>query len=131
MGMLFDSCCSCAIQGKHTVAIHAKSVRWFSQLGIVIRAVNIMATKTGHSTAIHHALNKIIPLHSVLVTRAVGIASECRLPQGMVFQLPKISSVLTHTIPDGPIVILAFDAARGRTSLGMALDAGIAGPYVI
>jgi hypothetical protein len=93
MRVLFDGGRARTIQGKRAVAIQAELVRRFSQLSVVIRAVHIVATKAGHAAPVHHTLYKIIPLHAVLVRRAIRKMSESRLAQSVFFQPPKIPQV--------------------------------------
>ena len=91
--VLFDGRGPRAIQGKWAVAIQAQVVGWFSQLRIVFRAMHVVATKTGHPTAVHHALNEIISLHPVLVRRAIGEVCKRSLAQRVLFQLPEIPQI--------------------------------------
>lgn len=112
MRMLFDGGGARAIQRKGTVTIHAEFVRWFSQLCVIVRAMHIVATKAGHAATVHHTLYKIIPLHTVLVRRAIGVVCKGRFAKRILFQLPIISQIQTHTVSDRPIVILAFDGTR-------------------
>ncbi|MGB2667364.1 MAG: hypothetical protein WAK48_25410 [Candidatus Acidiferrum sp.] len=94
------------------MAVHAQLVPWFSQLRIVVRAMHIVATETGHAVAVHDALYKIISLHTVLVRGAIREMSESRFAQVVCFQLPKITQILTDAVSNWPIVVLAFDGIR-------------------
>src|ERR1700757_3319363 len=88
--------------------------------------MNIVAGEAGNAAAVHQALHKIIALHTVLVSGAIGEMGESGLAQRVFFKLPEIAKVQAHMVADGPIVIFAFDGIGQGTSLRMALDAGVA-----
>lgn len=70
------------------VAIQTYLVCRFDQLSVVIRSMYVMARRAGDLMAIHDALRKVIPLHPVLVRRAIGQIVEIGLPKGAIFELP-------------------------------------------
>ena len=58
--------------GRHGgVAIEAKFTDGLAKLGVIARAVGIMATETGYAVTVHHALHKVITLHSIFVCGAI------------------------------------------------------------
>ena len=79
-----------AVRGHRAVTIQANLIRRLSQLGVVLRAMHIMAGGTGDSMPVHDALHKVIALHPVFVRRAVWKIVKVRLPERAVFQLPEI-----------------------------------------
>ena len=60
------------VRGIGTVALQAQHVRWFYQIGVILGAVDIVATKATHSMGVHLALDEVVALHSVLVRCAIG-----------------------------------------------------------
>ena len=60
------------------------------QVGVVGRAVNIMATEAGDSAPVHHAGRKIVALHPILVRGAIGEVSEGRFAKLMILEFPII-----------------------------------------
>src|SRR5579872_1621155 len=95
------------------------------QLRVVLRAMHIVAGRACDLMPVHYALRKIIALHPVLVSRAVGEVVEVRRAQAAVFELPVILEAQTHLIADGPVVILACDSALQWPPLRVALNADI------
>ncbi len=131
MSVLLDGAGAWTIQRKRTVAIHAQLVRWLSQLSIIVGAMDIVAAKARHSSPVHYTLNKIVSLHAVFVSRAVGKVREGGLAQRVFLKLPKIPQIRADMVPNRPVIILAFDGNRHRTPLRVALNAGIAGGDII
>lgn len=113
------------------MAIQAKLVGRFAQLGVVVCAVHIMAREAGDAATIHHALHKIVSLHAIFVGGAVGIMRESSFAQSVLFELPKIAQVETDTVADGPVVIFAVDRTGERAPLRVTLDAGVVALDVI
>ena len=64
-------------------------IRW------VFIAVHLMAIKATHLAVIHHTLDKIIALHTVLVRRAILPVIEILGPQARFFKLPDVDESLT------------------------------------
>ena len=91
------------------MAVEADPVGRLSQLSVVGGAVGIMARGTGDTTPVHDALRRVVPLHTVLVGRAVGKIIEVGLAQSAVFVSPEIGSFEAHVVADWPIVVLPFD----------------------
>jgi hypothetical protein len=113
------------------VAVEAESVCGFAQLCVVIRPVNVVAGSAGYAVAIHDALDKIVALHSVLVSCAISEVQEIGLPERAVFELPEVRKMETNVVSDRPIIGFAFNESVAGLPLGMALDAGIVGGDVI
>ena len=101
MGMLFDGSSARAVQRKRAMTIHAKLVRGFSQLRVIVRAMRIVATEASHPAPVHHALHEIIALHAVLVSGAVGVVRERRLAQCVFLKLPEILQFKPTRYPTG------------------------------
>ncbi len=76
---------------------------------------------------VHNALNKIIPLHPVLMSRAVREMSEGSFAQFVLFQFPEILQLLTGFESNWPVVISSVDRICQRTPLRMALYARVSG----
>ena len=93
--------------------------------------MRIVATETGDSPAVHHALHEIVALHAILVRGAVREIVKVGLVQRMVFKFPEILKLKANVIPDGPVVVPPLDRDGQRASLRMALDASIACRNVI
>jgi len=55
--------------------------------------MHIMTAKARHAAAVHHALHKIIPLHPIFVSRAIGVMRERHLAQRMLLKLPEIPQI--------------------------------------
>jgi len=79
--------------------------------------MNIMAREAGDPSAVHYALNEVIPLHAILMSGAIGEMREGHFTEGVVFELPKIAEVESGAIANRPVVILPFNGARQRASL--------------
>lgn len=67
------------VRRSRTVAFEAHDVCRLDQQRVVIGAVDIVATGTFHAARVHHALNKIVSLHAVLMRRTVRKVRERRL----------------------------------------------------
>ena len=107
------------------MAVKTDHGRRLSQLGIVLRAVRVMARRTRNPPAIHDALNEIIALHPVLVCCPVGIVREVAFAERVRFELPIILQPQSDVVADRPVIRFAVNEAAAWLPLGMALDAGI------
>src|SRR5215472_14755846 len=96
------------------MAIEAKLLGRFTELGIVPGSVRIVASKTRNAAAIHQALHKIVALHPVLVRGAVRKMGECGLSKRVFLEAPKVAKMQAHTIPDRPIVVFAVHGIVNR-----------------
>src|SRR5207245_3325106 len=77
-----------SVRRSRPVARQTEDVGGLEKVRIVLRTVNVVARETRDAALVHLALNEIIPLHPVLVRRAVGKMRERRLPQFVFLQLP-------------------------------------------
>src|SRR4051794_21763466 len=84
-----------------------------------------MAARARDAAGIHHALNEVVALHPVLVSGAVAIMRERRLPGLVLFELPEVLQLEADSVADGPVVVAALDGVDQRTSLRMALHAHV------
>ena len=53
------------------MTLEAEARSWFQKVGVIIRAVNIVATETSDASRVHYAGHKIIALHPVAATRSI------------------------------------------------------------
>jgi hypothetical protein len=90
MCMLLDRGGARAIWGERAMAIETEFVGGLSQLRVIVRAVNIMAGKTGYAARIHNALHEVVALHAVFVRCTVREMGEGCFAEGVVFELPII-----------------------------------------
>ena len=90
MGVFFEGGGAGAVQRKRAVAIEAQLVGGFAELRVVIGTVYVMAAVAGDAAAVHQALDEVITLHAVLVSRAIRVVREACLPERVPFQLPEI-----------------------------------------
>jgi len=107
------------------MTVQTELVRGLSELRIVLGAMNIVTGCAGHTVAIHHTLDEVVALHPVLMSCAICEVKEVCLSKSNVFELPVIRQTQSNVIANGPVIGFAFDKARPRASLGVALDAGI------
>jgi len=131
MCMLLDGCCVRPILRIRTVASQAEPVSCFAHHAGVIRAVWVVATETGNAASVHQASDEIIALHSVLVCAAVSEMSKRGFSELVIFQSPEVRKIEADVEADWPIVVFSLDWVSERPSLGMTLDAGIAGMDVV
>ena len=90
MGMRLDARGVRTVGRRGAVAGQANLGRRFDQVSVILSAVDIVATKAAHTAPIHHALDEVVALHSIFVTRSVGEMRERRLAKLVIFQFPKI-----------------------------------------
>src|SRR5579863_2010284 len=126
MRVFFECGCAWPIRRERAVAIEAEFVGWLDELCVVVRPVHVVATEASDPTTVHHAPDKIVALHSILMRRSIWEVVEIGRAQCVLFELPIILQLPSHLIPHGPIVVFAFDRGCQRASLRVALDAGIA-----
>ena len=114
-----------SVGGRWPVAGQTQLIHRLDQVGVVFGSMNIVAIETRHAAAIHDALNEVVALHSILVTRPVGEMHEVRFAEFVLLELPEILQVEPLVETDRPIVILSTNRVAERLALGMALDARI------
>ena len=90
MGMFLDCGVARAVRRRRPVAFEAQFFRRLAKLRVVAGAVDVMAIETTDSATVHEALNEIVPLHPVLVRRAVRKIVEAALAENVIFELPEI-----------------------------------------
>jgi hypothetical protein len=61
------------------MAIQTNLFNRLSELGVVIRTVDVVTVKTRYSASVHDTLYEIIALHSVLMGRAICEVSKTLL----------------------------------------------------
>jgi len=93
MSVLFDRGGAGAVERKRAMAVQADLIAGLAELGVVVRAVHIVATEAGDAAAVHHALHEIISLHAIFVGCAVGEMRECGFAEVVFLQLPIILQV--------------------------------------
>jgi len=125
MSVLFQRRGMRTIGGARAVAIETEFAGGLPQLWVIVSAVNIVAGRAGDAAAVHHALDEVVALHPILVCSAIGEVQEIRLPKRDVFELPVVYETKADVIPNRPVVGFAFDEARSRPTLGVALNAGV------
>ena len=76
MRMLFNRRCMRAIWRFRTVAFKAQDIGRLQEIGVVVRPVHVVAIGAGNAPRVHHARHEIVPLHAILVRRAVGEMCE-------------------------------------------------------
>lgn len=73
MVRVFLNCrCAWPVWRRRAVTIKTELIGGLAQLRIVRGAVNVVTIETRYASTIHHALNKIVPLHAILVCSPVG-----------------------------------------------------------
>src|SRR5262245_3148465 len=97
------------VRRTRTVARETELARGLNKVGIVSSAVNVMTAEARDAAPIHETLNKVIALHSVLVTRAVGEVREGCLSQLVFLEFPEVAEITALMEPDRPVVVAAFD----------------------
>lgn len=125
MGVFCDACRMRSILRIGTVAGRTDFRGRLAQHGVVLRTMRIVTAKTCDATVVHQALRKIVPLHPVLVRRAVREMCEGHFPRFVLFQFPVIRKHQTCSVANGPVVILSVDRIGQRLALRMALDTGV------
>ena len=78
---------------RRAVTTQTQLVCRLDQVRIVAGSVHIMTTEAGHASAIHKALNEVIPLHPVLVPCSIGEMSEGGFAQFVLFEPPIVFQV--------------------------------------
>ncbi len=72
------------------MAFQAHKVTGLNKIGIVFGAMDVMAGVAGNASSVHHALDEVIPLHTVFMRGAVRKMSKAGFAQLVPFQLPII-----------------------------------------
>ena len=93
MRVFFERRGARTVQRKWSMAVETQHVSGFAQLRVVVRAMHVVTAEAGHAAAVHHALHKIISLHTIFVRGALREVREGGLAKRMVFQLPEITQI--------------------------------------
>ncbi len=93
MRVLFDRGGAGAVERKRAMAVQADLIAGLAELGVVVRAVHIVATEAGDAATVHDALHEIISLHTIFVGCAVGEMREGGLAELMFLKHPIILQV--------------------------------------
>lgn len=117
MSMFFECSRVWTIERHGSVAIEAEFVDGLSKLGVVLRAVYVVAIEAGDSAPVHHALHEIIALHSVFMSSAISEVRECSLAQFVFFERPKVCQLESYTVAHRPIKVRALNGTSRWSSL--------------
>src|SRR5579864_1183327 len=98
---------------------------------LIGRPMGIVAREAGDAAAIHEALNEVVPLHPVLMGRAVREVREGQLAELVIFESPVIGQIQSDMKTYRPIVVLPINGILQGPTLRVTLDAGIVGMDVI
>src|SRR5436190_2240613 len=102
-------------------------LRRFDEIRVIRRPVNVVTREAGHAVFVHRALDKVITLHSILVSGAIGEMSKGGLAELVLLQLPEVFEIRSLMESDGPVVILSLDRILQGLSLGVTLNARVVG----
>lgn len=125
VSVLFERSRLRTVRRRRAVAVQTNLIGRLPQLRIVRRPVDIVTRGACDSVSIHHALHEVVPLHPILVRRAVREVIERRLAQGAIFQPPEVLQLRAGLIADRPIVKFPFNRIVGWLSLRVARDARV------
>src|SRR5688572_32294856 len=89
------------------VALQADAVAGQPEVGVIRRAVDVVARRTPHAFQRHLALYVIVALHPVLVSCAIGPVRECLLAEVMLLEHPGVAESIARLITDRPVVVHA------------------------
>src|ERR1700733_172185 len=112
------------------MAVQTEFVGGHPQLRVMACAVHIVACCAGHAMTVHHALNEIIALHTVLMRRAISEMREVGLTQRDVVKLPVVHKTKTGMTATRPVIGLSADESRTGPALRMAGNTGIVRSHV-
>ena len=101
------------------------------KIGIVLRAMDVVATEARHAVGIHQAGNKIVPLHSVSTPGAVGKITGIESCGVTIVELPEFAQVHAGPKAHRPGIIPAFNRVQRGFTDRVALNANIVGFDVI
>jgi hypothetical protein len=69
--------------------------------------MHIMTAEALDTSPVHDALNKIVALHPILMSGAVGKMRKTRLTEFVLLELPEILQIETHVKTHRPVVVSA------------------------
>src|SRR3984893_1193816 len=88
------------------------------QVGVVARAMDIVAAEAGDTSRIHDTLHKVVALHPILMPCAIRKMGESRVAELMFLELPEVLQIESLTEADSPVVVLPGDWILQRSALG-------------
>lgn len=81
-----------AIRRFRPMAFETEDVPRLEEVRIVVRAMNVVATEAGYPAGVHDALDEVVSLHSIFVSRTIGEMRKGLFAELIVFKLPVNSS---------------------------------------
>ena len=72
------------------MALQTEDGGWLKKIGIVLGAVNVVATEAGHAVRVHQTGHEIISLHAVSASGAVRKIRGINASGVTVVELPKL-----------------------------------------
>jgi hypothetical protein len=109
--VLLDGRSARTVGRTRSVTLQAKHIRGLYEVGGIVSSMDIVTTEARHAASVHYASDKIIPLHSILVTRAIGKMGEGGFACFVVLQPPECLQVEAHAEPNRPVVVLPIRGA--------------------
>ena len=131
MSVLPDSCGVRTVGRTGAMALKAHDRGGFQEVRVVFRPVDIVAAETFHAARVHQALDEIIALHAVFVSRSIGEMGKTRFAQLVFFELPIVFEWQSDIESNRPVIVFAFDRIFQRPTLRMALNADVVGLDVV
>ncbi len=90
VGVRFETRHVRPVRRHGAMTVQTDLVRGLDKLRVVSSSMHIVAIEACDAVPVHHALREIVPLHAVLMRRAVRKVIEVRLSERAVFQPPEI-----------------------------------------
>lgn len=106
VGVLLEGRSARTVGRTRSVALQAKHIRGPYEVGGIVSSMDVVTTEAGHAPGVHRARDKIIPLHSILMARAVGKMDEGGVTCFVVLQAPERLQIEANLEPNRPVVIL-------------------------
>ena len=76
MSVFFERSRVWTIERHGSVAVETEFIDGLAKLGVVLRAMYVVAIEAGDSASVHHALHEIIALHAIFMSCAVREVRE-------------------------------------------------------
>src|SRR5260370_27570785 len=96
-------------------------------MGIVFGAMDIVATEAGYAMHVHRAGNKIVALHAVSMSGAIGKIRRIGPGRTAFVEFPELAEVEPRPEAHRPGEVFAVDRIAGRIADGVALNAHVVG----
>ena len=87
--------------------------------------MHVVAVIAPKVAMIHGALDKVVPLHPVLVRGQVGVLVEVGRSRFQFFKLPMVGQTFSGKKAYGPVIVFSLDRVVQRLALAVALDANV------